>query len=1108
MENKKIVGIFSYLLIFLFVIGLGISSSLPLDAEKTMMDFDNVRGVKFIEGEEYPELRIENSFGLGKDFWIGRLNDNTNSCEYCSAETTITLDEPTELVSEVRFMTLQEDGGWIKQDIREFKFYVEVGVVNTPLDDYENQCSIIGTHPNGTDIESCIRNKIGSHIEKESLWEEYPLGMVLPPGVYKLKLEGIKKPSRIVDWQIKTNGEWLEEWAIWGGTGDLNQGILTYFTLNGSSGPVVDSIGLQDLTNNGAGRDFVGIQNNSFDFDGATTTASAALPASLELINFTYNVWFNTDDVSAGQRYILELGDDSVADSGIRTDANILGANIFGDTITGTTALSTATWYMATITRDTGTSEIALYLNGVNEKNLTIAASVNYGTSKKIVLGARDVSNFFDGRIDEVSIWNRSLSASEILTIYNGGDGMTYPLNATGNVTLNSPTNGSTSISVDIVFDGTATINGGINGGVNLTNMSLWHDESGTFELNQTIIVSGTTNTTTFNSTISGTTEWNIEACDTDGDCGFAPNNYTLFLDADLPLIDVSAPVGILGYNFISGNETLNVTFTDANLDTCWFNYNGTNVTIPGCLSGVETITNFTLELDNTNLTVYANDSGGSTNSSFTEWSYELLEISQNYSSNISEGESDIISATVVVDSGSSLTSSLLEYNGTNFTTSRIFIDNNFIVSSTITAPLVSSDANVTFNFYLTVDSTEYKLQTQEQEILNLNFDICGGLSNDTLINASLFDEGARTELNGTIEFNARIISKSSGEEVSAINGTFEGVSSGALCFSPVSFYDLYFFDAEIRYSSDEYATEFYYIQKADMSDYPVNLSLFSLKQNDSTEFAITYKNDAFIFTEGAVIQLQRRYVGDNVYEIVEAPLTGNGGKAVLHIDLNTNRYRISVVKDGVLLDFFENTVFDCNNELSGECTHSLEGTVDPNNDIPITELTDFSYTINIDEDNQTITVLFAVPSGTPSTINVLLEQIDMFGNLTACNTTVITSAGSITCGYVDTIEKSILELSISKNDIQLAVSTYVNDPELDMDSMNFFIVFLFTISLVGMAIASPEWMILISVMVLMISGTLLLINGMNLVIGLGAIAWVLIAAAIIIFKLAKQEDR
>ncbi len=482
--------------------------------------------------------------------------------------------------------------------------------------------------------------------------------------------------------------------------------------------------------------------------------------------------------------------------------------------------------------------------------------------------------------------------------------------------------------------------------------------------------------------------------------------------------------------------------------------------------------------------------------------------VNHTYDTSITEGESNTISVEIILDEVSSLTDSILSYNGTNFTTSIIFFDNNYIISSTITTPLVSEDTNVSFNFYLTVDSVVYQLQSIQQEILNLDFDICGGESNDTLLNMSLFDEETKTNITGTIEINANIISKSSSEIVATVNTTFEDVNYGAICFSPVSSFPLYFLDTEIRYFSDDYVTEFYHIQKADMADYPINLSLFNLKQNDSTEFSVTYKNNAFIFTEGAVIQLQRKYIGLDIYEVVEAPVTGDGGKAVLHIDLNTNKYRASVVKDGELLDFFENIVFNCDNELSGDCTHSLDGTVNPNNDIPIEDITDFTYSISIDEENQTVTVLFAVPSGTPSNINVLLNQIDTFGNLTSCNTTVITSAGSITCDYTDSIEANILELSISKNDVQLAILNFANNPSLDMDGINFFIMFLFMISLVGMAISSPEWMLIISVMVLMIGGTLLLVSGMNLVIGLGALAWLVVAIGIIIFKMAKQEDR
>jgi hypothetical protein len=35
--------------------------------------------------------------------------------------------------------------------------------------------------------------------------------------------------------------------------------------------------------------------------------------------------------------------------------------------------------------------------------------------------------NGFLGNIDEVAIWNRQITAGEVATLYNGGNGITYP---------------------------------------------------------------------------------------------------------------------------------------------------------------------------------------------------------------------------------------------------------------------------------------------------------------------------------------------------------------------------------------------------------------------------------------------------------------------------------------------------------------------------------------------------------------------------------------------------------------------------------------------------------------------------------------------------------
>jgi len=41
---------------------------------------------------------------------------------------------------------------------------------------------------------------------------------------------------------------------------------------------------------------------------------------------------------------------------------------------------------------------------------------------------------------------------------------------------------------------------------------------------------------------------WNVEACDSDGDCGFAVSNYTLFLDTTPPTIDIDSPNETFNY--------------------------------------------------------------------------------------------------------------------------------------------------------------------------------------------------------------------------------------------------------------------------------------------------------------------------------------------------------------------------------------------------------------------------------------------------------------------------------------------------------------------------------------------------------------------------------
>jgi len=86
--------------------------------------------------------------------------------------------------------------------------------------------------------------------------------------------------------------------------------------------------------------------------------------------------------------------------------------------------------------------------------------------------------------------------------------------------------------------------------------------------------------TETYTNTITAPTLWTCQACDSDGDCGFALENRTVLIDTVEPTINITYPEEDMGVGNIGDNETFNWTATDDNIDTCWYEYNDTNTTV------------------------------------------------------------------------------------------------------------------------------------------------------------------------------------------------------------------------------------------------------------------------------------------------------------------------------------------------------------------------------------------------------------------------------------------------------------------------------------------------------------------------------------------------
>ena len=294
-------------------------------------------------------------------------------------------------------------------------------------------------------------------------------------------------------------------------------------------------------------------------------------------------------------------------------------------------------------------------------------------------------------------------------------------------ITLNSPVDIFNSTSQTINFNGTVTSLVGI--------------------INVSLILNGIYNETNssgvniidylFTKTISdGNHNWTYESCNVDL-CATATTR-TFTIDSTSPQINISAPIGTLNYNFIGNNETLNVTFTDTNLYSCWYNYNGTNISIEGCLTEVKNSTQFILEIDNTNMTIYANDTPGNENSTFINWSYSYLE--NNRTHNTTSFQTETETFTINIEGA---TSASLFYNGTEYTTTKS--GNDF--TRTIQIPVANLGNN---SIYWRFDDTQNSF-TSYQNISETVFTLCNSSYTTTFLNISFKDEEDLNVINASI---------------------------------------------------------------------------------------------------------------------------------------------------------------------------------------------------------------------------------------------------------------------------------------------------------------------------------------------------------------------
>ena len=249
-------------------------------------------------------------------------------------------------------------------------------------------------------------------------------------------------------------------------TNNLNNGLIHYFTFDENTSTVVnDSLGLMNLNgSNCEGDEWIGgILGSAVDLDADDVYFSDNIHSTLPDIDDTktINFWFIDDDSDG---YLLSMWNENADDKELSIHVNNFQdgsfSPVFGvinnDDWVYSNDLSTIVtdetdWNMGTIIQN-NSKDFYFYVNGNFSSNKSLGDIGDFDIVHFMIGYRLNLYNHYEGYIDELGIWNRSLSPAEISQLYNNGMGITYS-SSTNNIpiiSLNNPPNASTNQEISV----------------------------------------------------------------------------------------------------------------------------------------------------------------------------------------------------------------------------------------------------------------------------------------------------------------------------------------------------------------------------------------------------------------------------------------------------------------------------------------------------------------------------------------------------------------------------------------------------------------------------------------------------------------------------------
>lgn len=219
-----------------------------------------------------------------------------------------------------------------------------------------------------------------------------------------------------------------------GGGSSLWNGLQAYYTADNTPN---DALGTYNGTLTNGATYGTGIINQGFDLDGVNDYVDLGNNLDFDgSTPFSISCWVYFDsstDQSMFAKFTVTQGYQLIRRSTRDVRFALYALNVGGGYISvrTTSTINSLNWHNVIVTYDGSkdSSGVNIYFNGSAQTLFveanTLTGSISNSANAKI--GSRNSDFYLNGVQDEIGVWNRELTSTEVTELYNSGAGKQYP---------------------------------------------------------------------------------------------------------------------------------------------------------------------------------------------------------------------------------------------------------------------------------------------------------------------------------------------------------------------------------------------------------------------------------------------------------------------------------------------------------------------------------------------------------------------------------------------------------------------------------------------------------------------------------------------------------